>query len=68
MTDTKELEVAIARAGISKREIAKLLGVSEATLYNKLSNKVEFKASEIVKMCDILKLNRTQREQIFLSC
>lgn len=67
MTNTEELEVAITRAGISKRKIAKLLGVSETTIYNKLNGKVEFKASEIVAMCDILRLTTAQRENIFLS-
>lgn len=44
MTDTLELELAITRAGITKRDISKILETSEACLYNKINNRSEFKA------------------------
>ena len=57
MTNTEELNIAILRSGLTKREIAKRLGISEQSLLLKITNKNEFKASEIGKMCEILKLN-----------
>lgn len=65
MTNALELDIAIKRSGYSKRYLAKALNISLQTLYNKLNNSVEFKASEIVKLCDILKITQEQRDEIF---
>ena len=67
MTDVLELEIAIKRAGITKRDIAKKLNISLQTLYNKLNNSVEFKASEIAKTCELLRLNRDEKDKIFFA-
>lgn len=47
MTNKEELEVAILRAGLTKHEVAKKLGLSDMGFYKKLNNITEFKASEI---------------------
>ena len=47
MIDTIKLEMSITKARITKRELAKQLGISEMSLYNKIHNISEFKASEI---------------------
>ncbi len=57
MTNTVELEVAIRRAGMTKREVAKKLGLSEMGLYKKLHNITEFKASEITLLVNELKIS-----------
>lgn len=67
MTNTIELEVAIKRAGITKRELAEKLGLSEMGLYKKINNITEFKASEIYKICKILSIQKKDREKIFFS-
>lgn len=67
LTDTMEMELSITRANITKREIAKRLGISETALYHKLNNTVEFKASEIVKMKEMLHLTDKQRDKIFFA-
>lgn len=67
MTNTLELELAIKRANITKRDLAKKLGISEMALYNKISNHAEFKASEIVKLQEVLKLSTKQRDVIFFA-
>lgn len=67
MTNTLELEIAIKRARISKKELAKKLNISLQTLYNKISNTVEFKASEISELCNILKLSNKKRDLIFFA-
>lgn len=67
MTNTVELEVAIKRAGITKRELAGRLGLSEMGLYKKINNITEFKASEIYKICNILSIEDRKRDLIFFN-
>lgn len=56
MTDTFELEKQIRKNGFTKKQIANELGLSEQGLLLKMQNKTEFKASEIEKLCNLLKL------------
>ena len=65
MTNTLELEIAIKRSGLTKKEIAKHLGISQMGLYKKIKNITEFKASEISMLADLL--NIESKEQIFFS-
>ncbi len=65
MTNTLELEVAIKRAGITKRKLAEKLGLSEMGLYKKINNITEFKASEIAKLSEVLDLQN--KDEIFFS-
>ncbi len=67
MTNKIELEYAIKKAGLTKGEFAKKLGISLQTLYNKINNNVEFKASEIIQASKILKLDSKTRNQIFFA-
>ncbi len=68
MTDTLELEIAIKRAGLTKKEIASELGISMMGLYKKINNITEFKASEISKLADLLKIKDYQeKERIFFA-
>lgn len=63
LTNTIELEVAIKRSGLTKRELAKRLGISEMGLYKKIHNITEFKASEIAIL--IRELNILNVKEIF---
>ena len=56
MTDTIELEIAIKRSGLTKREVAKRLGLSEMGFYQKPNNVTEFKASEIEALIKMLSI------------
>lgn len=67
MTNTLELDFAIKRAGFSRGQVAKILGVTITTLFNKMHNKVEFKASEIAKLKTLLRLSNEQRDTIFFT-
>lgn len=67
MTDTIALEHKLLDAGISKRDYAKCLGISEMALFNKLKNISEFKASEIVKTAALLNLDTYTRDAIFFN-
>lgn len=66
MTNTQALEHKILSANVSKRDLAKQLDISETSLYQKLSNKREFKASEISKLKDALGLTVAETVHIFL--
>ena len=61
------LEIAITRSQISKRDLAKKLGISEQGLYNKLKGVSEFRASEIRVLTDELSLSAQEREDIFFA-
>ncbi len=67
MTDTLELDIAIKRAGLTRGQVAKYLGQTMTTLFNKMHNKVEFKASEIAKIKALLNLSNDQRDRIFFN-
>lgn len=67
MIDTIKLEMSITKARITKRELAKQLGISEMSLYNKIHNISEFKASEIRKLSEILELSDSDRQAIFFA-
>ena len=57
MTDTKELLKIIDDSGLKRIHIAKKLGIDRFSLYKKIRNETEFKASEIKKLCEILGIN-----------
>ena len=66
MTNTEALKRKIKSEKLSKRKLAKMLNLSESGLYLKLNNKREFRASEIRKLKDALKLTVAETVQIFL--
>lgn len=67
MTDTVYLEGIIRRSGLKKGYIANQLGITRHALVKKISNETEFKASEIEKMSEILRVkNLEERHRIFL--
>jgi hypothetical protein len=67
MTNTLELDIAIKRAGYNRAQVAKALNLTMTTLFNKIHNKVEFKASEIAKLKALLNLSNEQRDLIFFT-
>ena len=56
MTTGKLLEEKIQQSGLKKVFIAEKLGVSTTTLTALINNNAEFKASQIVAMCQILNI------------
>lgn len=56
MTNTFALEMAIKQKGLTKKAVAKAIGLSEYGFQLKITNKTEFKASEIQMLCDLLDL------------
>lgn len=67
MTNTAELEGAIAKAGIRKKTIAAALSITETALWSKINGRSEFKASEIKKIQDLLSLSDSFRDFIFFN-
>lgn len=67
MTDTVELEVAIKRSGLLKKEVAQKLGISQTCLNQKIQNITEFKASEISKLAKLLGLDDKEKNTIFFA-
>lgn len=60
-----EFRTAVARAGVTNRELARGLGLSEQAFYNKLKGKAEFKNSEIKQITSILALTMESVNTIF---
>lgn len=56
MTDTLKLKAKIAGSGMTQPQIAKAIGINPASLNYKVNNKVEFKATEIKKLCVLLSI------------
>lgn len=67
MTNQFELEKIIRQNGFSKRAIAKQLGISEQSLLNKMTNKTEFKSSEISKLVELLHIENDNVVGLFFN-
>lgn len=67
MTNTAQLKNVIRESGMKKTYIAKEMGITNQSLHNKLSNRREFKASEIIKLCDLLSISNEERDHIFFA-
>lgn len=67
MTNTEELQKCISVSGISITFLAKQLGISREGFYNKLNGITEFKASEIAKIAQLLRLTDAERNFIFFA-
>lgn len=63
MTNTKLLEEKIKDSGYKKSYIAKAIGLKSAFgLAKKIKNETEFKASEINRLCEILKIETLEEK------
>lgn len=57
MTNTKKLKARLVEKGMSQTDAANAIGISYQSFNSKLRNAIEFKASEIEKLCDILDIS-----------
>lgn len=60
-----ELRASIARAGVTNRKLAEILGLSEQAFYNKIQGETEFKGSEIKRLANALRLSMNEVDVIF---
>ena len=67
MTDTEKLKGKIRASGLRFGYVAEQIGLTPAGFYKKMQNVTEFKASEIQKLCDILKIDDRERSSIFFA-
>lgn len=66
MVNIELLKKTIEDRGITIVRLAQKSNIERATLYNRLNNKGEFTASEIVGLSDALMLTKNERDDIFL--
>ncbi len=62
-----EFKIAQIRAGVSKEDIAKYLGVNPATIYRKFNGESDFTLSELRKLKKMLNLTNEDVDRIFLA-
>ena len=67
MTNCKRLQEAIDGSGYTIKFIAKQLGITPQGFHKKRIGSSEFTISEMLILCDLLKLTKSAREEIFLS-
>ena len=68
MTDTELLRKTIRDSGLKLEYIAQKLGLTRFGLQKKIENDTEFKASEIIDLCNVLNIaDLEQRERIFFA-
>ena len=67
MTNTDLLKKKIKESGMTMVASAEKTGIKRETLYNKLSGKSEFMASEMVALSSVLRLSIEERDAIFFA-
>lgn len=67
MVDFEALRKAIDTSGMKFGYIADTIGITRSALYLRFQNKTEFTASEITKLCEVLRLSMADRERIFFA-
>ena len=65
MTNTLLLKSAIVRQGLTQKQVADELKLSPNGFFKKLHNKSEFRTSEIIKLCDLLNIDK--KDEIFFA-
>lgn len=65
MTNTALLRKKIDESGYKLRFIAKQIGITYQGFLKKINNESEFKAKEIMILCDLLKIDIQEKELIF---
>ncbi len=67
MTDKNKLKSKIAGKGFTIKFLAQMLDASEATLSQKINNKVKFSTEDIKDISKILELTADEIRDIFLN-
>lgn len=68
MTDSKMLMDLIESRGLKRNYVAKELGLSRSSLYNKINNTTPFTVIEITQLCKILDITSLKtKDKIFFA-
>lgn len=65
--NTPKLKAAIFESGYANRYIAKQVGISAQQFSKKLNGHVEFKVSEVHKLCNLLNIASDTMMEIFFN-
>ena len=64
MTDKNLLYYFVKRAGFKNKDIAEAIGITPSGYTLKISNKSDFRQSEIKTICDLLGLTVEERDRV----
>ena len=67
MTDKNLLYYFVKRAGFKNKDIAKAIGITSSGYTLKISNKSDFRQSEIKTICDLIGLTAEERDRVFFA-
>ena len=67
MVNTNRLKAAIAKMGFTQQIVASEINISPQSLNSKIRNKTEFTVDEAYKLCELLKLTRSETIEIFFA-
>ena len=67
MTDKNLLYYFVKRAGFKNKDIAEAIGITPSGYTLKISNKSDFRQSEIKTICDLLELTVEERDRVFFA-
>lgn len=63
MTNSNKLRAKIRENGFTQKEVAEKIGISLQSLSYKINNKIEFRASEMERLCNLLDI--TDKDSYF---
>ena len=67
MTDKNLLYYFVKRAGFKNKDIAEAIGITPSGYTLKISNKSDFRQSEIKTICDLIGLTADERDRVFFA-
>ena len=67
MTDKNLLYYFVKRAGFKNKDIAEAIGITPSGYTLKISNKSDFRQSEIKTISDLLSLTIEERDRVFFA-
>lgn len=67
MFDEKQFRIKLISAGFTVKDIAKVVGINETTLYRKIKGITDFSRNEMSIIKTFLKLNSDEFEKIFFA-
>ena len=67
MTDSQKFKDYMKERGYSVKTLAEQIGISHESLYQKIGNERAFKATEIMRISEILGMSTSDRDEIFFA-
>ena len=67
MTDSQKFKDYMKERGYTVKTLAEQVGISHESLYQKIGNERAFKATEIMRISEILGMSTSDRDEIFFA-